>query len=305
MACAKPLTQYRYADGTYGFSARGDVIAPNYIPCGQCMLCRLAKGAEVSTRLVHEGYASPHNVCATLTFADDKLPALGSVDADVTQAWMKRLRSRVAYRGGPELRFDLYAEYSPQKMRPHVHVCLFNYRPPDAVYWGKSRAGNPQYESAELSDSWGLGHVWFQWFSDGAASYCAGHQAWKLTGPKAFERLTLRAADGSVIGQRADEYHRCSLRPGIGAPFFEKYGRQMIQLGYTVIGGRKVPVPSYYLDLAERDPSLVDAVSELRAERELMAASDVPNASYMRLAVREECATARVNSTGRHGADSW
>lgn len=301
MPCAKPLTMFRFADGSTGFSAsEGDVIAPQYVACGQCAMCRRAKAAEWCTRLMHEGYTSSMSACITLTYADEHLPPLASLAKADVELFMKRLRYYVAKRGGAPIRFDACGEYSPDKMRPHYHLALFGYWPPDAKRWGLSRGGNQEWVSEELTNAWGKGWVTFQPWSAGAANYCAGHQAWKLTGALSRERLAVKTADGIVIGDREPEFHHASNRPGIGARFFERYGTQMLELGFTVIDGRKCPVPKYYLRLGElSDP---DRVSQLRADRELQAAAAVENSTYERLAVREECAQAALDRSARNDA---
>lgn len=303
MACSKPLTQFRYQDGTCGFADNGNVVSSFPIGCGQCALCRAARGAEIATRLVQEAYSWDHNICVTLTYADDKLPALGSLSHEHYVKFLKRLRFAVAKRGAPKLRFDLVAEYSPQALRPHYHACLFNYAPADYYAWDRSRGGNPQYRSEELERFWPHGNVWFQWFSDGAASYVAGHQCWKLNGERAFERLRVRDADGAVIGDRAPEFHRCSTMPGLGAEFFRKYGAQMMALGFTVVGTKKVPIPSYYLRLAERVPEFRERCEQLQYERWLHTQDEsaIANSTDARLAVREECRAAAVQRLGRGG----
>lgn len=302
MACSRPFTAYRCADGSVVFDERlGDVTSTLYLPCGQCVLCRSARASEISTRLQQEACLHRDSVCVTLTYAPEHVPALGSVSKRDVQLWLKRLRF-AAWRDRCErFRFDAISEYSPELMRPHYHACLFGYRPIDAVYFNRSRSGSLQFTSKELTDAWGLGLATFQDFSSGAADYCARHQSEKLTGRLSADRLAVRDRDGALLGWREPEFRLCSLRPGLGAGFFEKYGAQMLALDFCVVAGKKVPVPGYYLRLGERvNP---DRVSELRALHELSAAQVAKDATYARLAVREQVATARLRAKARNGVE--
>lgn len=232
------------------------------------------------------------SACATFTYADEKLPAHGSLCKAQLSAAMKRLRYYVAKRGGGRFSFDACGEYSPDVMRPHYHVALFGWWPPDARYSHKSRAGGDEYRSAELERVWPFGRVTFQAWNFSAASYCAGHQAWKLTGDVERERLLVRDGSGVVIGEREPEFHNTSRRPGIGRRFVERYGEQALTLDHTVIDGRKVPVPGYYARIgAELFPEVTEAHVARRLER--AKALEAERTPVRREAI-EECAQAKI-----------
>lgn len=305
MACAYPLHQFKLSDGSFSFTERGDVIGVNYVPCGQCNLCRAQKAAEWTTRLVQEGFMHRNAICATLTYSDDQLPELGSLSRAEFRLWKWRLRDFVRRKHGVSIVVDGVGEYSPGRLRPHYHVCIYGWWPHDAVRWSTSGAGNQEWVSQSLSDLWKKGRVTFQPFSEGAASYCAGHQAWKLTGGVAADRLAVRDVDGTLLGRREKEFHAPPGHVGLGATFFEKYRAQMIALGYTVVGGKKVPLPKYYLRIAEKFPELADGLSELKAQRELGAFNALENSTDARMAVREECAAERVKRAARGAIEGW
>lgn len=246
------------------------------------------------------------SVCTTLTYAPEHLPELGSLVLPHVQAFIRALRKRVARRGGPRLSFDCTGEYSPAPaMRGHYHVALFSYAAPDAKPWAKSGSGNDEFVSEELSLSWGKGLVTFQPWSLGAAKYCAGHQAWKLTGDKGRAVRMVYDQAGTVLGERAPEFHTCSTRPGIGRRFFEAYGEQALRLGYTVIGtgkgSTKVPIPGYYLRRGDVDyPELTEAARELRAQQADQATATLQAQGLdARLDAIEHCAQARIDRQAR------
>lgn len=246
----------------------------------------------------------PHSVCVTLTYADEFLPPLGSLDKAHSRAFVRSLRQVVARRGDPKFSVDCYGEYSPAPlMRPHYHLALFNYDPPDAQAWSKSGAGNQEFISEELSRAWShRGRVTFQPWSYGAAQYCAGHQSWKLTGDKGRnERLVFDQA-GEYLGERAPEFHQPSTRPGIGRRFFEAYGDQALRLGFTVVDGRQVPVPSYYLRRADvSSPELAESARAARTAKAVELQAKLREEGEHRLDAIEDCAVARIERGARKG----
>lgn len=304
MACSNPLRAFKCADGsTVWNEADGDVVTSRAFGCGQCALCRRAKALDRKTRLVDESYCHADSICATFTVAPEHLDSLGGLPGwrRVAELFIQRLQMRLLRKHGIHLRYDLIAEYSPELRRPHFHAALFGWLPADAVPSHRSQSGNQEFTSEELSDAWGLGRTTFQVFTPAAASYMAGHQAWKLGGQLAFEMLGVRDLAGRLLGQLEPEFRLASRRPGMGGPFFDKHRAQLLALGFSVLDGVRVPVPEYYLKRAERtDPG---RVSELRAERELVAAglhaANPLESSDARLAVREFCARALANRVSR------
>lgn len=247
---------------------------------------------------MHQGLS----ICATLTYAPEQLPPLGSLDREHGSAFIKALRQVVSRRGGPRLSFDMTGEYSPApRMRPHYHVALFSYVPLDRKEWAKSGSGNDEFTSAELTKAWGKGLVTYQPWSIGAAKYCASHQAWKLTGDKGRAQRMVYGPDGEALGERAPEFHACSTRPGIGRRFFERYGEQALQLGFTVVKNKKVPLPGYYLRRGDVDhPELTEAARLARhAEAVKAKAKREAQGVEARLDAIEFCAQERINRQAR------
>lgn len=311
MACARPLSMWQ-VDGEWVMSEplSSSSYPSQLVGCGQCAPCRQSKAAQWSTRLQQEGYCHAESICATLTYAPEHLPAHGSLVKSHITEFIKALRGRVATRGGSRFSFDACGEYSPELMRPHYHLGLFGYSPVTWDFYANSQSGNREYQAAELTEAWGRGLVTFQPWSAGAAGYCAGHQAWKLTGDLAVETLAVLDASGQVIARREPEFHLMSRRPGIGRRFFERYGEQMVKLGHTVADAKEAPVPAYYLRVAEH-PGVVAGVSrpllwpgpvaELRESRRAQAAAAAAELTPDRREVIEQCAEARLERTGRGG----
>jgi len=235
-------------------------------------------------------------VALTLTYAPEHIPELASVSAAHFNAFVKALKYRVKRRGGDPFRYHGISEYAPGTGRPHYHVALFGYLPPDSKPAGSSGSGNPEFSSEELTQAWGRGRVTFQFWSPGAAAYISKHNAFKSTGLEAQNRMRV-TRDGEVIGTREQTFMRCSGKPGIGALFCDKFGEQMAKLGFTVRGTEKVTVPGYYLDrLADRFP---EAIEKLRAEREAIALGKLEGITIERMRVLTECADLKLDRVHR------
>lgn len=294
MACSKPRTGYLTTDGKVTMSAKGaDISRPLYLPCRGCELCLKSRKLDLMSRLVMEASAHTDSMCATFTYAPEYLPPGGSLSKRDAQLLMKRIRVHLARAGLPKVRAHVVGEYSPKLMRPHLHVIVYGWWPSDASYRGKSRAGNDEFRSPVLSELWGKGDVSFQRFSAAAAGYVAKHQASKLRRKGAAGLAVVdQAGNWSFL---APEFELRPLRPGLGAAFFDKHQAQLLAHDFSVIDGKRVPLPGYFDTLAKRaDPG---RLSELKAERALRAASPkaVANSTYERLAVREEVAQAKAN----------
>jgi len=140
----------------------------------------------------------------TLTYADDKVPADGSVEPKVAQLWLKRLRARMAPRS---LRFFLVGEYGEETRRPHYHAALFGM--PSCMRGRTDHRLERCCASCQvIKESWGLGGIDCRELSMETAQYLVGYVAKKLS-PRLWEER---------FGQLTPEFARMSLRPGIGAP---------------------------------------------------------------------------------------
>jgi hypothetical protein len=74
----------------------------------------------------------------------------------------------------------------------------------------------------------------------------------KITGDAAFEHYNKFDEDG-VITSRTPEFTRMSLKPGIGAGWFDKYHSDVFPHDHVIVKGKKVSVPRYYSRMIERN----------------------------------------------------
>lgn len=259
MTCYHPIPGFRTPNGVvFSELRRHDVLGAIEIPCGQCLGCRLRRARDWSIRVMHEAQCYDYNCFVTLTYAPGHLPPNGFLHYPDFQGFMKRLRrysssqaSLVLQRKTNEVRFFMCGEYGPLNLRPHYHACFFNLEFPDKVPAGKSAAGAVFYDSPILRSLWGLGNVSVQPLTVETAAYCARYVVDKVTGDAAKQHYRTVDPDG-VVHQRPAEFSRCSLKPGIGARWFERYGSDTYRFDSVVMEGTEHQVPRYYDKLLRR-----------------------------------------------------
>lgn len=277
--------------------ARGvDVSRALFLPCGQCVGCRLERSRQWAVRCMHESKLYDSNCFVTLTYSSSNLSSSGSLDYEDYQLFMKRLRARFRAR----IRFYMCGEYGESFGRPHFHSCLFNFDFPDKVYLCKSPAGEKLYRSAILEDLWkyGFSSVGAVTFESAAyvARYCVKQdaQAYRPRGLKKFDVLDVESGE---LSERVAEFNRMSLKPGIGAGWLAKFQSDVYPHGKVLVRGRECPPPRYYDQWFEKQDYLEYEAMQYR--RQVDAQARAVDGTWDRLAVRETVAKARNSMSVR------
>lgn len=287
MSCYHPLQAYRTSQGvSFSELARNDNLGTVWLACGRCIGCRLKRAREWSFRIVHEASLYDRNCFVTLTYGRDRLPP----GASLHYADYKKFMRRLVHRFGP-VRFFMCGEYGPVNLRPHYHACLFGIDfLCDSVPAGKSGAGAVFFSSRTLDSLWGHGMCTVQPLVKETAAYCARYVVDKITGDEAQAHY----------GDRVPEFCRCSLKPGIGAQWFNLYNRDVFPRDHIVFEGKEYPVPRYYDRLLRRRSNNrafeLDVIENAREERAIKGRDD---RTADRLAVRETVERARVRNQRR------
>lgn len=218
----------------WSFNASGGASRP--LACGRCIGCRLEYTRQWGVRCMHEASMHKFNVFVNPTYNDSSLPlspsGLPTLRYGDWQLFMRYLR-----RTGRKVRFFMSGEYGEDNGRPHYHALLFNCWFPDMKYWRRSDSGFKLYRSAELESLWTRGNIEVGMVSFESARYCAKYVIKKIGGEMA----------AAHYGDRVPEFARMSLKPGIGAEWFEKFGwSDVLPDGQVVVNGRKSAAPRFY-----------------------------------------------------------
>jgi hypothetical protein len=289
MACYRPLRAYapasgRNAEGKLHISFKRKIgYEPIWLPCGQCIGCRLERSRQWAMRIVHEAQMYDRNCFVTLTYDDEYLPKDGSLNKRDFQLFMKRLRKRY----GAGIRYYQCGEYGELLGRPHHHAILFNFDFDDKVLWSV-RDGVRLYRSASLEQLWPHGYSTIGDVTFESAAYVARYCTKKITGKLAHEHYK----------GKLPEYATMSRRPGIGRAWLEKYKDDVYNYDYVVVrNGLKLRPPRYYDRIYDEiDPERMMEIKEKRGES---AKENIKEMHWQRLEAKEELAERRLEEVPR------
>ncbi len=276
MACYSPLKGFRNTNGSLVFKRSQHTIGKMDVACGQCLGCRLDRTLMWAMRIVHESHLHKNtngNCFVTFTYRSKKectpkqfrkghyVPDDYSLNYHHFRDFIKRLRRHFKQ----EIRYFHCGEYGEENLRPHYHACLFNCSFDDLVVYS-TQEGITTYESKTLHKLWPYGFCTIGELNFETASYTAGYIQKKITGLQAQETY-LRNDDYGVAYWVKPPYITMSLKPGIGAKFYEKYHDDFFPSDESPIPGKGVvqKVPRFYEELLEgSDPELHKLVKRKR-----------------------------------------
>ncbi|UPW41916.1 replication initiator protein [Dipodfec virus RodF1_74] len=209
-----------------------------YVPCGECVECMRTVSNEWALRICLECQQHAENCCVTLTYDEAHKPQDSLLQPRDMQLWLKRLRKAVS---PVRVRFFGSGEYGDKFWRPHYHVILFGWRPPDLVPFFV-RNGRQFYKSEFVSDTWRNGHILVGDVDFHTAFYTA----------KYLQKAMFK--DVAV-----PPFVRMSNRPGIGAGAVDTVNFDFLVNGKIYFDGKAFNVPRYFWKLLEKaDSDIID-----------------------------------------------
>lgn len=276
MTCYRPV-QLR-TDRNSPIPAAGPV-GSSLVRCGRCVGCRIDRARDWSLRCRDESMMHEHSLFLTLTY-DEKHVPYTLVPADLS-GFVKRLRGRLG-----SFRFFGCGEYGDRFGRPHYHALLFG-----ASVSRDERASGETYRSHDIAAAWTDGQHIVGEVTPASAAYVAGYVGKKFGRVDRSESRVYYDPESGELVDWQQPFARMSNRPGIGVPYLEKYGTELLR-GFAIRDGRKVPLPRYYREwLAERFP---DRMAELKRNSVRLAlAADFEESHPRRMVAREEFADLR------------
>lgn len=258
---------------------------PVLLPCGRCLSCKMNKAREWSVRAIHEAQCHEQNCFLTLTYDNAHLPKDFSVSVRALQLFFKRLRKYLDYRK-IKVRYLACGEYGSLNGRPHYHICLFGYCPPDLVDisgFGFSRL----YTSQIISSLWPYGFNSVGTLTEQSAAYVARYTLKKV------DVLNKKRVDG-----RTPEFIVSSRRPGLGADWFNRFWSDVYNHDRVVLqSGFIARPPKYYDRLLEK--SHLSLYNKIKAERQKFAKEHDIDISALHIATVEEIMKIRTGKFKR------
>lgn len=296
MACFRPVPAWRTASGDVVLVERGDITTSLSLPCGRCDGCLLERARQWSVRLMHESQMHEQCCFVTLTFAPEFLP-------DVTVNWyrlyfqrfMKRLRK---WSAPDKVRFFCAAEYGGDRGRPHFHAALFGVDFRDDRYkWRSTSSGYVVWRSPALERLWSFGSSEIGSLTVESAGYVARYALKKVNGSRARDHYAVVDKSTGEVEWMMPECVHMSLKPGIGAGWFKKFGGDVYPHDRVIVRGVRAKPPRYYDKLLKKvDPVLLE---DLQSARVVAARERYSDNTDERLKVRETVLKARTRALKR------
>lgn len=265
------------------------------LPCGQCLGCRLSHAASWADRILLEAQYHDQSYFVTLTYDDAHVPVSQSqdgidnltLDPKDLQDFIKRLRYYCDYHGLPPIRTYQVGEYGSQFKRPHYHLILFGFSPPDGDIKeiGRNKRKAMLHSSSIIEQCWSFparrdmldvrsgsliragdhslaGRVQVDRMTWEAAAYCARY---------CVKKLGKREDDFYKVNNIVPEFQRMSNRPAIGAQYYDDNKERIYKSDRISIpvadGARQVMPPRYYDKLFDAEyPDQMAAVKQQRRE---------------------------------------
>lgn len=243
---------------------------------------------------MHEASLYEHNSFVTLTYNDDHSPLDGGLHHVDFQKFMKRLRSR--FPSAP-IRFYMCGEYGSSLNRPHFHTILFNHTFTDLSLWQISGSGSHLFRSATLESLWPFGFSSIGSVTFASAAYIARYVMAKKSGFQAVRSYDSVNTETGEVFMRRPEYNAMSLKPGIGAGWFDKYTSDVFPHDRVVYDGVESKPPRYYDKRYSRfSPDSFDAIKDKRIfDNSAQWADNTPD----RLAAKEAVCKATLSKFKR------
>lgn len=224
-----------------------------WLPCGKCAQCVSQRCNSWTLRSTLEMQKYNNACCLTLTYDNEHLPENGNLNYKDVQLFIKKLRNKLNQdykQDGKkiEIKYMCACEYGSQKLRPHYHLILFNFFPPDIPKVGGqlkpavfSKRGNPQYVSKLITDLWGKGRV--------TVGLC-NHQTCRYVSQYCAKKLINKHPDYLKKCKECREKLVASV--GFGLDWFKRNFRSVMSAGKVVFGGFTFAIPKYFIKKLEQ-----------------------------------------------------
>jgi len=233
------------------------------------------------------------NCFITLTYDDKHMPPGQTLVKKHLQDFYRSLRQK-----GFNFRYFSAGEYGEKTNRPHYHAILFgiDFHEDRRKHSGNAQ-GNTLFVSPTLTDTWSHGHCLIGSCNYQTAAYISRYVLKKITGKQADENYVRVNPSTGEIFHLLPEFALMSLKPGIGAAWYDKYKSDAFPSDFLVHQGKKHPVPRYYTNkLSTENATMHQAIKRKRKADQLDHSSE---STPDRLAARETVKKSKINMLKR------
>lgn len=267
---------------SFSYSPKNDFDVV-YVPCRNCINCRLADTRDWGFRLWTELMFCKQSAFLTITYDPECIPDYGSLVKQDLRRFHK-----ANHKSGLRYKYYQCGEYGSQGLRPHYHMIMLDYWPDDARPVAQS-GSHVLYTSAKLNARWGKGQIMIGQVTQQSIMYCTKYCTKKKTGALAKLKYARHNEVGEIF-EIEPEFH--SMSPRIGRLFYEEYFSDIYPLDYVVNGSlKKQPVPTVFDKWLEQDnPQLLE---ELKVKRIEQAQQRIADNTEERSYQKQQCAIAK------------
>ena len=264
MPCTNPLTGYQLKE--YEGETSPIVFKPpellklrHYkkylLPCNKCEGCRglrsMLRGIQIACELkTTEG----DSYFLTTTYDDDHMPDNMSLHPPHMTKLIQDIRNNQRKTKYPhKFRYEQCGEYGTETLRPHHHVAAFNLELPDLELYsdnGKYKS----FTSTLMEKYWPYGRTVIIPLHLANCIYIAQHSDKKIgnTTPN-HEPEVLNPITGEISVNRVPEYSTRSSKPGIGAKWYETWGKtDLYNTDSIIFDGKEYKIPPFFDKLLKR-----------------------------------------------------
>lgn len=243
MKCADPTLCYIDSKGkrifrsfSYYKKRQGYFLPEDHLvfSCGKCLICRKKKAYELACKCVLHSSLYKENCFLTLTYDEKRKGYHNEFQYEDIQKFKKRLRIYVSRTKNQRIEIFNVHEYG-KNGKKHWHLVVFGFDFNDKETIPGGNADSPYKTSKTLQKIWTHGHVSVGDVTEASAMYTAQYME------KDFKNY--------YVGTKKKSH---SQHSGIGRPYFEKYYKQILSLGYIPINGRKLPIPRSFQKISHK-----------------------------------------------------
>lgn len=233
------------------------------------------------------------NCFLTLTYDDEHLPENNTLVKSDLQKFFKRLRKQHG-----SFRYYAAGEYGDNTQRPHYHVIVFGLDfSEDRKKHSTNVQGNILYTSPSLAKIWKFGHSSIGAFSYTTAAYTARYVMKKVSGKRAdnhYSRINLTTGECYEL---VPEFSLVSLRPAIGATWYNKFKSDTFPSDFLVHEGKKHSVPRFYYNRLQIESEQM--FKQVRIKRIIEREKSAHDNTAVRLHVRETVKKSQLGTLKR------